>query len=80
MAAPQANAMAAVIDPLMMGGETPWLLYGVGAILALLLNWLKVPALPFSLGTVHPLAAQRSAARGRYRELVRRLPQQGRGR
>ena len=55
MAAPQANAMAAVIDPLMMGGETPWLLYGVGAILALLLNWLKVPALPFSLGMFIPL-------------------------
>ena len=55
MVAPQANAMAAVIDPLMMGGETPWLLYGVGAILALLLNWLKVPALPFSLGMFIPL-------------------------
>ena len=54
MAAPQANAMAAVIDPLMMGGDTPWLLYGVGAILALLLNWLKVPALPFSLGMFIP--------------------------
>ena len=55
MVAPQANAMAAVIKPLMMGGETPWLLYGVGAILALLLNWLKVPALPFSLGMFIPL-------------------------
>ena len=55
MVAPQAIAMAAVIDPLMMGGETPWLLYGVGAILALLLNWLKVPALPFSLGMFIPL-------------------------
>ena len=55
MVAPQANAMAAVIDPLMMGGDTPWLLYGVGAILALLLNWLKVPALPFSLGMFIPL-------------------------
>ena len=55
LVAPQANAMAAVIDPLMMGGETPWLLYLVGAILALLLNWLKVPALPFSLGMFIPL-------------------------
>jgi len=55
LVAPQANAMAAVIKPLMMGGETPWLLYGVGAILALLLNWLKVPALPFSLGMFIPL-------------------------
>lgn len=55
MAAPQANAMAAVIDPLMMGGETPWLLYIVGAIMALLLNWLGVPALAFSLGMFIPL-------------------------
>ena len=55
LVAPQANAMAAVIDPLMMGGETPWILYAVGAILALLLNWLKVPALPFSLGMFIPL-------------------------
>ncbi|MBR1881641.1 MAG: oligopeptide transporter, OPT family [Muribaculaceae bacterium] len=55
LVAPQANAMAAVIDPLMMGGDTPWMLYIVGAILALLLNWLKVPALPFSLGMFIPL-------------------------
>ncbi|MCH5215488.1 MAG: oligopeptide transporter, OPT family [Muribaculaceae bacterium] len=55
LAAPQANAMAAVIEPLMMGGDTPWLLYGIGAILALLLNWLGVPALAFSLGMFIPL-------------------------
>ena len=55
LVAPQANAMAAVIDPLMMGGETPWLLYIVGAILACLLNWLGVPALAFSLGMFIPL-------------------------
>ncbi len=55
LAAPQANAMAAVIEPLMMGGNTPWMLYGVGAILAVLLNWLGVPALAFSLGMFIPL-------------------------
>ena len=55
LAAPQANAMAAVIEPLMMGGKTPWMLYGVGAILAVLLNWLGVPALAFSLGMFIPL-------------------------
>ena len=55
LVAPQANAMAAVIDPLMNGGDTPWLLYGMGAILALLLNWLGVPALAFSLGMFIPL-------------------------
>ncbi len=55
LAAPQAHAMAAVIEPLMMGGDTPWMLYGVGAILAVLLNWLGVPALAFSLGMFIPL-------------------------
>ena len=55
MVAPQANAMAAVIDPLMMGGETPWLLYGIGAVIALVLTFCKVPALPFSLGMFIPL-------------------------
>ena len=55
MAAPQANAMAKVIEPLMMGGDTPWILYMVGAILALILNWLGVPALAFCLGMFIPL-------------------------
>lgn len=56
LAAPQANAMANVIDPLMMGGETPWTLYIVGAVLALLLNWLGVPALAFCLGMFIPFS------------------------
>jgi len=56
LVAPQANAMAAVIKPLMMGGETPWILYMVGAILALILNWLGVPALAFCLGMFIPLS------------------------
>lgn len=55
LVAPQANAMAAVIDPLMMGGETPWLLYIVGAVFAVMLNWLGVPALAFSLGMFIPM-------------------------
>ena len=55
LVAPQANAMAKVIEPLMMGGETPWMLYFVGAVLALLLNWLGVPALAFCLGMFIPL-------------------------
>lgn len=55
LVAPQANAMAAVIEPLMMGEGAPWLLYGVGAILALILNLLGVPALAFSLGMFIPL-------------------------
>jgi len=55
LVAPQANAMAKVIEPLMMGGETPWILYMTGVILALLLNWLGVPALAFCLGMCIPL-------------------------
>ncbi|WP_300300280.1 OPT family oligopeptide transporter [uncultured Muribaculum sp.] len=55
IAAPQANAMARVIEPLMMGGDTPWILYMAGAVLALILNWLGVPALAFCLGMFIPL-------------------------
>ncbi|MBJ2184199.1 MAG: oligopeptide transporter, OPT family [Muribaculaceae bacterium] len=55
LAAPQANAMAKVIEPMMMGGATPWTLYIVGAILAVILNWLGVPALAFCLGMFLPL-------------------------
>ena len=55
LAAPQANAMAAVIDPLMNGVGAPWLLYGIGAALALVLTFCKVPALPFALGMFIPL-------------------------
>lgn len=55
LAAPQANAMAKVLEPMMMGGATPWTLYIVGAVLALLLNWLGVPALAFCLGMFIPL-------------------------
>ena len=55
LAAPQANAMAAVIDPLMSGVGAPWLLYGIGAALALILTFCKVPALPFALGMFIPL-------------------------
>ena len=55
LAAPQANAMAAVIEPLMSGVGAPWLLYGIGAVLALVLTWLGVPALAFALGMFIPL-------------------------
>lgn len=55
LAAPQANAMAAVIDPLMNGAGAPWLLYGIGALLALVLTFFKVPALAFALGMFIPL-------------------------
>ena len=55
LVAPQANAMAAVIQPMMNGGGAPWLLYGIGAVIAILLTILKVPALAFALGMFIPI-------------------------
>ena len=55
LAAPQANAMAAVIDPLMNGVGAPWLLYAIGAAIAIILTLCKIPALPFALGMFIPL-------------------------
>ena len=55
LVAPQANAMAAVIQPMMSGGSAPWLLYGIGALIAILLTVFKVPALAFCLGMFIPI-------------------------
>ena len=55
LVAPQANAMAAVIEPLMSGQGAPWMLYFAGAILALVLNFMGVPVLAFALGMFIPL-------------------------
>lgn len=55
LAAPQANAMAAVIDPLMNGVGAPWPLYALGAIIAVILTFCKVPALAFALGMFIPM-------------------------
>ncbi len=55
LVAPQANAMAAVIQPMMNGGNAPWLLYGIGAVIAILLTVFKVPALAFCLGMFIPI-------------------------
>lgn len=55
LAAPQANAMAAVIKPLMEGGSTPWMLYFAGAVFALILTMIGIPALAFALGMFIPL-------------------------
>lgn len=55
LVAPQANAMAAVIEPLMSTGDAPWMLYFAGAVLALILNLLGVPVLAFALGMFIPL-------------------------
>ena len=55
MAAPQARAMAAVIEPLMSGQGAPWLLYSIGAVIAIVLNFCGVSALAFALGMFIPL-------------------------
>jgi hypothetical protein len=55
LVAPQANAMAAVIQPMMNGGGAPWLLYGIGAAIALIMTAFKIPALPFALGMFIPI-------------------------
>lgn len=55
MAAPQARAMAAVIEPLMSGEGAPWLLYGIGAIISIVLTFCGVSALAFALGMFIPL-------------------------
>ena len=55
LVAPQANAMAAVIQPMMNGGGAPWLLYGIGALIAIVLTALKIPALAFALGMFIPI-------------------------
>ncbi|MDR2292064.1 MAG: oligopeptide transporter, OPT family [Prevotellaceae bacterium] len=55
LVAPQANAMAAVIDPLMSGTGAPWILYGIGAVIAIILNFCGISALAFTLGMFIPL-------------------------
>ena len=55
LVAPQANAMAAVIEPMMNGGGAPWLLYGIGAAIAIILTVFNVPALAFALGMFIPI-------------------------
>lgn len=55
MAAPQANAMAAVVKGMMGGQGTPWLLYGVGAVVAVVVEMLGVSGLAFALGMYLPI-------------------------
>ncbi len=55
LVAPQANAMAAVIEPLMSGQAAPWVLYAIGAVISIILTFMKIPALAFALGMFIPL-------------------------
>jgi putative OPT family oligopeptide transporter len=66
LAAPQANAMAAVIEPLMSGSGAPWLLYGIGAIIAIILTYFNVSALAFALGMFIPLELNLPLLVGRF--------------
>ncbi|HOW51219.1 MAG TPA: oligopeptide transporter, OPT family [bacterium] len=56
MVAPQANAMAAIIEPLMSGTGAPWILLAIGAVISILMNWLKISPLAFALGMFIPLS------------------------
>ncbi len=56
MVAPQANAMAAIIEPLMSGTGAPWMLLAIGAVISILMNWLKISPLAFALGMFIPLS------------------------
>ena len=55
LAAPQANAMAAIVKPMMDGGDAPWPLYMAGAFFAVLLWMMKIPPLAFALGSYLPM-------------------------
>ena len=70
LAAPQANAMAAVIEPLMSGVGAPWLLYGIGAVLAIILTLCKIPALAFALGMFSSVGTECAVGSGWSSELV----------
>ena len=76
LAAPQANAMAAVIDPLMNGVGAPWILYGIGAVIAIVLTYFKIPAC-FCPGYVYSAGTERSAAGRWCHQLVCYFAQQG---
>ncbi len=54
-AAPQANAMAAVIKTLMSNEPVPWMLYAVGALIAMTMQMIGTPSLAFALGMYIPL-------------------------
>jgi len=53
--APQASAMAAVLEPLMSNQPAPWLAYLAGIFLAIILEMVKIPPLPFALGMYLPI-------------------------
>lgn len=53
--APQASAMAAVANAFMGGKDVPWLFYGLGAVIALIISMLGISSLAFALGMYLPI-------------------------
>ncbi len=53
--APQANAMAAVVRSMMGSADAPWFLYGLGAVIAVVVEMLGVSGLAFALGMYLPM-------------------------
>lgn len=54
--APQGNAMASVLQPLIQGQATPWILYIVGAFVSISITLCGVSALPFAMGMYLPMS------------------------
>ena len=53
--APQANAMAAVIQSMMASADVPWFLFGIGAVIAVTIQLMGISALAFGLGMYLPI-------------------------
>ncbi len=74
LVAPQANAMAAVIQPLMSNAPAPWILYLVGAVISLLMTMVKISAARVRARDVHSAGTEHPAPRRRAGGLVRLVP------
>jgi putative OPT family oligopeptide transporter len=55
MPAPQANAMAAVVQSVMASAQAPWFLFGMGAVVAVCVTLVGVSPLAFALGMYLPM-------------------------
>ena len=53
--APQANLMASALQSFVGGGSVPWLMYGVGAAVAILVQMVGISPLAFGLGMYLPM-------------------------
>ena len=55
LAAPQANVMASALKSFIGGGQVPWLTYGVGVVIVLVMELIGVSGLAFALGMYLPM-------------------------